>query len=260
MRRSLALLAAVVMAVLLVGSPVHAATMWTPTGHIASWQWQLSGTVNASVQAAVFDVDGFDTTAPTVAALHAKGAKTICYLDVGGAEPGRPDYGQFPKAALGKKEAGWPEYYLDTRNTTVRTVIAARIAMCANKGFDAIEADLDDTYLEGTRATGLPLTEATGLDYLTWLATTAQSNGLAFFAKNGADPTFQARVAQVAQGEINEQCAEYAECDVLATGIPVLHAEYGLSLAKTCAVDRRYPNFTSAKFNVNLTGKRTVCP
>jgi hypothetical protein len=248
------------MAVLLGGSPVHAATMWTPPAHIVSWQWQLSGTVNTSVAAAVFDVDGFDTKASTVATLHVKGARVICYLDVGGAEPDRPDYAQFPKVALGKKEQGWPEYYLDTRNLTVRTVIAARIAMCAGKGFDAIEADLDDTYLEGTRATGLPLTEATGLDYLTWLAATAHASGLAFFAKNGADPAFQAKVAQVAQGEINEQCAEYAECDVLATNIPVLHAEYSISLTRTCAPDRRYPNFTSAKFPVSLTGKRTVCP
>ncbi|AHH98349.1 endo alpha-1,4 polygalactosaminidase [Kutzneria albida] len=237
---------------------------WTPPAKVASWQWQLDGTIDTSVQAAVFDVDGFETSAATVAALHAKGAHVICYLDVGGAEPGRPDYSQFPKAAIGRKEVGWPEYYLDTRDATVRSVEAARVAMCASKGFDAVETDLDDTYLEGARATGFPLTQATGLDYLSFLAATVHANGLALFAKNGVDSAFVARAAQVADGEINEQCVQYSECPVLApfgrAGKPVLHVEYSLTLAKTCKPDAVYPNFTSMLKRVALGAWRQVCP
>lgn len=269
-RRALAAVGAVLMVMCLGGSAAQAVQpQWTPPTKVSSWQWQLTTSVDApldtTVQAAVFDVDGFDTTPAQVAALHAKGARVICYLDVGGAEPGRADYGQFPRSALGRKESGWNEYYVDTRNATVRAIEAARIATrCAAKGFDAVETDLDDTYLEGRRATGLPLTEATGLDYLQFLANTVHANGMAMFAKNGVDDVFVARAAQLADGEIDEQCVQYSECGVLApfgaAGKPVLHVEYSVSLARTCAPDRVYPNFTSMKKPLALTVARSVCP
>ncbi len=64
--------------------------------HLAdSWYIQLSGTVDTTQPARVFDVDGFDTTAATVATLHAEGKLVVCYLDVGSVESYRPDYPDF---------------------------------------------------------------------------------------------------------------------------------------------------------------------
>ena len=46
---------------------------------------------------------------------------------------------------------GYPsERYLDINDAAVVRVIEARIAMCASKGFDAVEPDIDDSYTEGT--------------------------------------------------------------------------------------------------------------
>ena len=74
-----------------------------------------------SVPAAVYDVDGFETTAAEVAALHAAGKRVVCYVDVGTAENFRPDYSSFPKSVLGRSN-GWPgERWLDIRRTRSRS-------------------------------------------------------------------------------------------------------------------------------------------
>jgi hypothetical protein len=60
-------------------------------------------------------VDGFETTARSVRALHALGKHVICYTDVGTWENFRPDAGRFPRSVLGRPN-GWPgERWLDRR-------------------------------------------------------------------------------------------------------------------------------------------------
>ena len=57
---------------------------WTPSSAAPiSWNWQLQGTVPTNTKVQVFDIDGFDNSAATVAALHAQGTKVICYIDFG---------------------------------------------------------------------------------------------------------------------------------------------------------------------------------
>lgn len=71
-----------------VGAPPIGAAVPAPTPCVGcyvpalntSWQIQLTGTINRSVNATLFDVDLFDTPAPTIAALHAKGRKVSCYF------------------------------------------------------------------------------------------------------------------------------------------------------------------------------------
>src|SRR4051794_10561576 len=96
-----------------------------PAAGLAWWQppagptfyWQPPGTLHTSVPASVYDVDGFETTAAEVAALHADGRHVVCYVDVGTAEDFRPDYSSFPSSVLGRKN-GWPgERWLDIRRT-----------------------------------------------------------------------------------------------------------------------------------------------
>jgi hypothetical protein len=265
MRRALVVLALSVIAAVLLGVNAFAATGWTPPAHITSWQWQLSGTLNTSVKADVYDVDWFDTSAAQVAALHAVGRHVICYVDVGGVEPYRPDYYRYTSADKGNTVSGWDEFYADTRSANVRSIIKDRIVQqCAAKGFDAVETDLDDTWLEGSAVTGglhpLPLNQATGLDFLQFLSSTIQSQGLAWFAKNGADPVFQSFASSHAKGEVNEECSVYSECGVLATNIPILHAEYTSSgFTKACNSRAKYPNETIIKKSYSLTAKVSVC-
>ncbi|MFN7148907.1 MAG: endo alpha-1,4 polygalactosaminidase, partial [Microthrixaceae bacterium] len=79
-----------------------------------SWQWQLTGAVDTSVGADVFDVDLFDTSAAVVSALHARGARVVCYMSAGSFEDWRPDASRFPSSVLGSALDGWPgERWLD---------------------------------------------------------------------------------------------------------------------------------------------------
>jgi len=66
----------------------------------------------------------------------------------------------------------------------VLTVIEARIAMCAQKGFDGIEPDIDDSYTDDT---GFTISESSNVAYLVTLSTYAHSLGLAWGLKNGGD-------------------------------------------------------------------------
>ena len=50
-------------------APAPCGGCWRP-GLVTSWQWQLQGTVDQSVNAQMYDVDLFDVPASTVAALR----------------------------------------------------------------------------------------------------------------------------------------------------------------------------------------------
>src|SRR4051794_31418848 len=116
---------------------------WHPAPTTAPWQWQLQGRIDATVAACVFDVDGFETPAATVAALHRRGARAICYLDVGSWEEYRPDASRFPRAGIGRRYEGFPdERWLDIAHFHRFTpILEDRFRLCARKGFDAVEPD-----------------------------------------------------------------------------------------------------------------------
>ncbi|MGO9877017.1 MAG: endo alpha-1,4 polygalactosaminidase, partial [Acidimicrobiia bacterium] len=147
---------------------------WRPSSAAPiSWNWQLQTPppipTNTKVQ--VFDVDGFETSAATVAALHAQGTKVICYIDFGTSENFRPDFGSFPTSVQGAYN-GWPgERWLDIRQLSVlEPIMTKRMQMCVQKGFDALEPDNIDGYENDT---GFPLTAQDQLTYNTWIANTA---------------------------------------------------------------------------------------
>ena len=87
--------------------PASARQAWRPT--TAPWQWQLQGKIDTSVEASVYDIDGFETPASTVRRLHRQGRRAICYLDVGSWENYRPDAKKFPRSVLGERYEGFPE-------------------------------------------------------------------------------------------------------------------------------------------------------
>ncbi len=86
----------------------------------------------------MFDLDLFSTDAATVAAVHAKGAKAVCYMETGAWESYRPDASSYPLLVLGKTMGGYPdERYVDIRQLSIlRPIIAARLDLCKQKGFD----------------------------------------------------------------------------------------------------------------------------
>jgi hypothetical protein len=150
-----------------------------------TWQWQLTGTIDTSVDAEMYDIDLFDTPQGTIDALHAAGRIVICYLSAGTYEPGRPDSSSIPQAARGNGVQGWPgEEWLDTRDATVRQIMTARMDLAAQKKCDGVEPDNVDGYQNNP---GFPLTSSTQLDYNEFLATEAHSRGLSVGLKNSLD-------------------------------------------------------------------------
>lgn len=218
-------------------APPAAASRWAPIPG-TTWQWQLTTPVDTGVDADVFDVDGVETPAATVAALHRAGRRVICYVNAGAAETFRPDHGAFPPDLQGNPD-GWPgERLLDVRRRDVLgPIMAARFDECRRKGFDAVEADVVDAYAEDS---GFPLTAADQLAYNRLLAELAHARGLAIGLKNDLDQV--ADLVDVFDFAITEQCFEYDECDRLApfvrAGKAVFVAEYAVDPAAFCPAAR----------------------
>jgi hypothetical protein len=234
------------------GGGAPSAGMWKPPKSL-TWYWQLQGTVNNSEPVAVYDIDGFDNSASEVSALHAKGIKAICYIDVGTAENWRPDYASFPAAVLGSTN-GWPgEKWLDVRQLSVlEPIMTARFQMCREKGFDAVEPDNMDAY---ENKSGFPLTGANQLAYDEWVATEVHALGMAVFQKNDGEQT--SSLKSHFDGALSEECNVYQECSsftpYLAEGKPVLNAEYGSSKG-FCTADNA-AGIMGARFDLELDDK-----
>jgi hypothetical protein len=67
----------------------------------ASWQWQLSGTINTAYDVDIYDLDLFDSTAALIQKLQASGKKVVCYFSAGSYENWRSDEASFNSGDLG---------------------------------------------------------------------------------------------------------------------------------------------------------------
>ena len=239
-------------------SPPSPSGWWAPTKG-TTWQWQLSGAIDTSVNAPVFDIDGEQNTAATVAALHAKGAKVICYFDAGGWENYRADATSFPEVVKGNTVGGWPdEKWLDIRRLDILIpIMEKRVQDCVTKGFDAIEPDLMDGY---TNKTGFPLTYQDQLNYNRALADLGHKYGLGVALKN--DPEQVKDLVNNFDFVIVEECAQYNECSEYKpfsdAGKAVLHVEYQGTLDSFCPTTKAM-GFSSMKKKLDLTSWREVC-
>ncbi|TQS45634.1 endo alpha-1,4 polygalactosaminidase [Cryptosporangium phraense] len=229
-------------------SPVSSGKYWTPAPG-TTWQWQLSGTVDRSVDVAVYDIDGFTNGADVVASLHAAGRKVICYVNVGAAEDFRSDYRKFPAAVLGKGLDGWPgERWLDVRRwESLEPIMSARFDMCRTKGFDAIEPDNVDGFANDS---GFPLTSADQLTYNRRIAALAHSRGLSIGLKNDLEQVPD--LVNDFQFAVNEECLAYDECSELKpfvdAGKAVFHVEYSDEPCRKTTP----PGFSSLRKNLEL--------
>lgn len=193
----------------------------------SSFAWQLTGEINASLPAAIYDLDAFETEASLISGLHAAGKKVFCYISVGSWEDWRPDASDFPSEVIGKDYEGWEgEKWLDIRQIeTLAPIMRARLDMCAAKGFDGVEPDNIDLYWADT---GFEISYADQLAYNIWLAEEAHARGLSIGLKNNEDQV--ADLLPYFDWALTEDCFVGEWCQELApfiqAGKPVFSVEY----------------------------------
>ncbi len=237
------------------------AARWQPAPE-TSWQWQLSGTLDTSLDVAMYDVDLFETPQATIDALHAAGRIVVCYFSAGSYENWRPDKADFPTAVIGKAMDGWAgESWLDVSNPALQPVMKARLDLAAQKRCDGVEPDNVDGYQNDT---GFALTAADQLAYNRFLATEAHARGLSVGLKNDVDQ-LDDLVADF-DWALNEECVKYDECDGYATSFiaadkAVFHVEYGnAALASSVCPKTKPLRLSTLIKKLALDAWRVACP
>ena len=243
-----------------------AASLVSPVGEVwkpvlsTSWQWQLTDPpIGHSIDAEMFDIDLFETNAATVAALHADGRKVICDINAGGWENWRPDAAQFPDGVIGANLDDWEgEKWLDIRRIDLLgQIMEARMDLCKLYGFDGIEPDNADGFLNNT---GFPLTYNDQLSYNIWLAEAAHERGLSIGLKNDMDQIPD--LLPYFDWALNEECFEYEECETLLpfieVGKAVFNVEYSLDTSQFCDKATAL-GFSSMRKNLDLDAWREPC-
>jgi hypothetical protein len=211
--------------------------VWQPRPG-TSWQWQLSGELDTSLEVAMYDVDLFEAPAAVLEAVRARGAVVICYFSAGTHERGRADEHAFPPEAIGADLPDWPgERWLDIRSPAVRRIMSARLDHAVARRCDGVEPDNVDAY---DNTSGFPLSAQDQLDFNRFLATEAHARGLSVGLKNDLDQV--SALVSYFDWALVEECAAYDECDALqpfiAAGKAVFQVEYGpAELATTVCPD-----------------------
>lgn len=210
------------------GGEPKAVEYWQPTAEKRlSLQWVLGGPLNINnptqmglrdfagnplPEPDIYDIDGEANTGETVRFLHNKGKKVICYFDAGVYETYRQDSYKFQALTpqiWGKDDVGWPgSYWLDIRRISeLEPIMKARMQMCKDKGFDAVEPDEINGWENDT---GFPITYEDQLVYNRALAKWAHDLGLAILQKG--DITQTRDLVDDFDFVLNEECFQYDEC------------------------------------------------
>ena len=235
------------------------ACLYTSTGGINAGITGVPFTGGAAVAPSVFDID-FQTdpfctggtitqeNGPAVNALHAQGAKAICYIDAGAAESFRPDYSAYQNfnnscsgCLFGKPVGGFRnEFWLNINNDRgqrnfILSQVGNRLDRCVANHFDGVEMDVVDAY---SNRTGLTISADTQLLFNSALANLAHSKGLTVALKNDVEQVPD--LVPYFDYAINEQCQQYNECTNYTTyfaaqGKAVFQVEYKLSTSKFCS-------------------------
>jgi hypothetical protein len=225
-----------------------AVAYWQPRPTVSPWQWQMQGRFELTPGASVYELDGFKYSGADVLAIHAKGARAICYLDAGGWEEDLPGAARFPRSALGLVARPGVRWLDVAHYRKFAPLIERRIAMCARKGFDAVGLDGLDGY---ENRTGFRITARAQLRYNRWLAVEVHRRGMAVGLEN--DERQVEELIGSFDFAIVERCFQYEECEFAQAYIDahkaVFEAEYDLPVSQFCERARKF-GFAAIRKNV----------
>jgi len=192
-----------------------------------SWQVQLSGSFDASIDVALYYIDLDNLTGAEHTALSNSGRHMACYLSAGSYEPWRPDAASFPATVIGNALADYPdEHWLDIRNTAVTSLMGARLDQFESSGCSSVAIANVTTSGENT---GFDITATEQSNYLTWLSNEVHRRGLLAGLATAEDrlgvvePLFDWAYAQSCW--VDDHCSDYAP--FVAAAKAVLAVEFG---------------------------------
>jgi hypothetical protein len=232
---------------------------WVQIPILSSWFNQLTGPIQTT-SALVYDIDLFDTSAAQIQSLKQSGHIVICSLSSGTSENWRPDASSFVANDLGNNVSGSSgEKWVDTRSTTVRSLMVNRLELAKTKGCDGVDLDSADGYSNNS---GFPLTSASQIDYNQYLAFAAHDRHLIVAMKNTAD--LAAKLVDSYDFAIAGECFRYNECSkyqpFTAQGKAILGAEF-TSFSNAQCTTARSSSISLAFFNQALDGSSyQPCP
>lgn len=265
-------------------TPSSPGFVWRPAPG-TSWQWQITGTLDESLDVAMYDIDLYDAQATSssytvpgfgtvnvpkgdnagaIARLKAKGKVVICYLDTGAWENYRPDASLFPATVIGNT-TGWSgERWLDIRAAAwpqFKPLIEARLDLAVRSGCDGVEPDQNNPW--GNRP-GFTIGLADQKAWYLEVARMAHERGLSVGQKNGIETTDADTIAAF-DWNLNEECNMYDECDVLTgfikAGKAVFQVEYtdeDMTYDTTCPANNNR-NFDGLLKTLDLDAWRQPC-
>jgi hypothetical protein len=191
------------------------------------WDWQIGRVTPLQRTGAsavdIYDIDGFLTTRSEVRQIHTSWQastlthpKAVCYLDLAW-EDYRPDGSPsprgryFPAATLGKVYFGFPqERWVDFRQLNeLKPMLNERLAMCARKGFDAVELD-DIENFDPASTTGFHITPGDAQNFLAYAFNLVHSYGMTVLWKNA--PGLAWWGVKYTDGAVVEECYVFHEC------------------------------------------------
>lgn len=204
------------------GTPVEA-DVWQPTPG-TSWQWQLTGTIDTSLDVEMYDVDLFEATDAALADLSDK--VVICYFSAGSWEDWRDDIAGYPEERLGRPLRGWPgERWVDVMDPDWRAIVEDRLDLAVSRGCDGVEPDNVTAFDDPS---GLPVNATEQLNFNSWLADEAHARDLSVGLKN--DVHQLSELEPFFDWALNEECVKFEECGgyvaFTGEGKATFHTEY----------------------------------
>jgi hypothetical protein len=228
---------------------------------LSSWQIQLSGALDASLDVQVYTAD-IETPMSVIRGWHDAGRIALCYFSAGTREPFRSDAARFPASSLGAPLADYPEErWVDVRDATVRSIMQARLERAASAGCDGVHPSGLAAFLANTE---LDFSRSDQLSYNRWLASVAHDLGLSIGLVEGDSSLSEEQVADfdwaVVWSCIDRRCAPATP--FVNAGKAAFLIEYGdeSRVAEVCAPARELGLSAIIKRDANLDAFRVGCP